>query len=114
MGETAYKETDKHVRLLSLLILLQMISEIPVQNVQIVHEKWHTPEIGSTSNQPRNIFFPAKMFGKKMRSFYASWFDRWSWLHYEETKDFPCIRSFQKNTLSCHIQEEKVFISNGF
>ncbi|XP_061173672.1 zinc finger MYM-type protein 1-like [Saccostrea echinata] len=120
LGETAKKETDKHVEVASFFDSSSSeddMSEIPVQKAQVVHEKWHTPEIGSTPNQPRNIFFPAKRFGKKMRSFNASWFDRWSWLHYVVNKDvvfcFSCIKSFQKKTLSCH-KKEKACISRGF
>ena len=39
-------------------------------------------ELPSVPHQPN---FPKRSFGKKVivqRSFQASWFDRWSWLHY--------------------------------
>ena len=42
-------------------------------------------ELPSVPHQPKSFDFPKRSFGKKVivkRSFQASWFDRWSWLHY--------------------------------
>ena len=42
-------------------------------------------ELPSVPHQPKSFDFPKSSFGKKVivkRSFQASWFDRWSWLHY--------------------------------
>ena len=42
-------------------------------------------ELPSVSHQPKPFDFPKSSFGKKVivkRSFQASWFDRWSWVHY--------------------------------
>ena len=44
-------------------------------------------ELPSAPHQPKSFDFPKRSFGKKVivkRSFQASWFDRWSWLHYIE------------------------------
>ncbi|KAH3719532.1 hypothetical protein DPMN_062369 [Dreissena polymorpha] len=41
----------------------------------------------SVPNQPRNFAFPKRTFGKKkpdQRSFQSSWFDSFTWLHYDE------------------------------
>ena len=42
-------------------------------------------ELPSVPHQPKSFYFPKRSFGKKVivkRSFQASWFDRWSWLHF--------------------------------
>ncbi|KAH3885564.1 hypothetical protein DPMN_009559 [Dreissena polymorpha] len=41
-------------------------------------------------NQPRNFAFPKRTFGKKkpvQRSFQFSWFESFTWLHYNESRD---------------------------
>ena len=46
-----------------------------------------TPLIGNKAHQPRKFQFPQREFGKTSivkRSFQKQWFDRWSWLHYDE------------------------------
>ncbi len=40
-----------------------------------------------TPHQPASFSFPKRDFGKRKRSFQASWFHSWSWLHYNEAKD---------------------------
>ena len=47
-------------------------------------------------HQPLSFSFPKRPFGKKSivyRSFQASWFGSWSWLHYDEAND----------TVLCHL-----------
>ena len=44
-------------------------------------------EFPSQPNQPTNIVFPKRMFSQKLRSFQASWFNTWCWLHYDSSKD---------------------------
>ena len=39
----------------------------------------------------RDYSFPIKQSGKKKRSFQASWFKNFSWLHYPEENSFLCI-----------------------
>ena len=38
------------------------------------------------AHQPRTLSFPLRSFGSKeeKRSFKATWFDTWPWLHYRE------------------------------
>ena len=46
------------------------------------------PSIGSTPHQPRNVSFPKVPFGKSkviLRSFSSTWFDKWGWLHWDES-----------------------------
>ena len=46
------------------------------------------PDVGPSPNQPRNISFPKVTFGKAkpvLRAFNASWFDKWGWLHWDES-----------------------------
>ena len=52
------------------------------------------------------------------RSFQAQWFQRWSWLHYDEGKDlafcYTCVRAYQQSHLQTCSLLEKAFISSGF
>ena len=48
------------------------------------------PDLPDSANQPTSHNFPKKSFGKKTvveRSFQATWFNTWKWLHYDETND---------------------------
>ena len=48
------------------------------------------PEISSLPHQPTAFSFPKRSFGKKnvsLRSFQASWFRQWPFLHYDEARD---------------------------
>ena len=48
-----------------------------------------------TPNQPRNVQFPKKDFGKQKRSFQPTWFKDYPWLNYNEESDsafcYVCI-----------------------
>ena len=80
-----------------------------------------TPAIGDKPHQPSFFHFPQREFGKTSvvkRSFQRQWFDRWSWLHYDEDRDlafcFTCVVAYQNNHLqSAHCLEQR-FISSGF
>ena len=52
------------------------------------------------------------------RSFQKQWFDRWSWLHYDEDQDLAfchtCIVAYQNNHLQATHCLEQAFISKGF
>ena len=77
---------------------------------------WITPTIGSSPNQPLKKF-PKSMFGKQSRSFQSDWFEKWKWLHYDESSDsafcFLCIRAYTEKKLA-NACKEKTFISIGF
>ena len=64
-------------------------------------------ELPSVPHQPKSFDFPKRSFGKKVivkRSFQASWFDRWSWLHYIESNDVAlclnCAQAKQQKKLT--------------
>ncbi len=80
-----------------------------------------TSEIGDKAHQPSVFKFPQHQVGKTSvvkRSFQRKWFDRWSWLHYDEDQDlafcFTCIGAYQKNYLQSAHSLEQTFISTGF
>jgi len=57
-------------------------------------------DVGHEAHQPRAFSFPKHKFGVKSsveRCFQPSWFDRWSWLHYNEKTDsaycFVCTKA---------------------
>jgi len=70
-------------------------------------------------NQPRDIEFPKRTFGKdvKQRSFQPDWFNSFKWLHYDQTKDtafcFTCIRALKKNMISSE-KSETAFTETGY
>jgi len=78
-------------------------------------------ELPSAPHQPRSFDFPKRSFGKKTvvkRSFQASWFDEWSWLHYIENTDvalcFNCAQAKQQKRLQWSSNADEAFISKGF
>lgn len=80
-----------------------------------------TPAIGDRAHQPSSFHFPHREFGKASvvkRSFQRKWFERWSWLHYDEDRDlafcFVCVVAYQKNLLQSAHCFEQAFISTGF
>ena len=57
-------------------------------------------------HQPLHFPYPQKRFGKTkpiLRAFEVSWFDKWSFLHYNEANDlvicYTCVLSFNGNML---------------
>ena len=60
-------------------------------------------------HQPRHFPFPKKVWEKQflgkavLRAFQASWFDKWSFLHYDEANDWvvchTCVLAFNRNML---------------
>ena len=65
------------------------------------------PDISSVPHQPTSITFPKRSFGKKvvarLRTFQASSFRTWKWIHYDKTNDkafcFYSMKGFKKNKL---------------
>ena len=60
-----------------------------------------TPEIGDCPHQPIEFVFPKRKFGKTKvceRSFQATWFQQFPWVHYDETRDLAfchtCIQAY--------------------
>ena len=62
------------------------------------NRRLQTPAIGDKPHQPSSFRFPKREFGNTLvmkRSFQRKWFDRWSWLHYEENLDLAfCFTCF--------------------
>ena len=53
-------------------------------------------------HQPRHFSFPKKVWGKAvLRAFQASWFDKWSFLHYDEANGLGSLPY-----LCTHLQQE--------
>ena len=80
-----------------------------------------SPSIGDKPHQPKSFSFPQREFGKTSvakRSFQPQWFERWSWLHYDEDRDlafcFTCVVAYQNNHLRSVSNLEQTFISTGF
>ena len=71
-------------------------------------------------NQPFSFKFPKKTFGQTKAvqlSFQPQWFKSWTWLHYDEARDFCfcyiCIQTHnEKNISSGYI--DHCFISRRF
>ena len=65
------------------------------------------PDLPSKPHQPASIIFPKRSFGKTkvvQRSFQSSWFQKWPFLHYDESKDVvfchTCVRGFAENKVT--------------
>ena len=70
--------------------------------------------VGPSPNQPRNISFPKLSFGKAkpvLRAFNGSWFDKWGWLHWDESSErvfcFTSVNAFkEKKVMILHVHKE--------
>ena len=64
------------------------------------------------ANQPRNFSYPKKKFGKEEISFLPSWYNKWTWLHYDEAEDSVyCI--ICKSTDHCNMLND-IRVENSF
>ena len=73
--------------------------------------------VADQPNQPSNLKFPKREFGcktKVKRSFQATWFKRWRWLHYDESNDvafcYWCIKAYKEKKLTVS-NADKAFIT---
>ena len=80
-----------------------------------------TLRIGDTPHQPSNISFPSRTFGKKtpvQRSFQASWYKKWEWLHYDISRDcvlcFICCKAVKDGKVRVSKLAEGSFLTDGF
>ena len=71
--------------------------------------------------QPSHISFPFRSFGKSsvvQRSFQASWFHRWKWLHYNMAQDavscYTCCKAVSSRRVLVTGKAEKGFLGTGF
>ena len=78
--------------------------------------------LGNQPNQPATFSFPKKEFGKKnpvSRSFQATWFKKWPWLHYDQTNDrafcFTCMKASKLGNLKvCASKGDDAFSTRGY
>ena len=78
------------------------------------------PEVGEKPHQPWNITFPKLPFGKTKVAycpFQASWFDWWSWLHWDVVTErafcHVCVLAFKQKKLNA-ANADAAFITRGF
>ena len=71
-------------------------------------------------HQPRIVNFPKRNFGKTKvvkRSFQSCWFDKWPWLHYNESDDsvlcYTCAKASLQKKLQWSLSADLAFISRG-
>ena len=69
-------------------------------------------------HQPRSFNYPTRMFGKKnpmKRAFRGAWFEKWSWLHYNEASDvgFLCHKAEREGKLKA-ANKDLLYISKGY
>ena len=71
-------------------------------------------------HQPKKFSFPYRSYGKTkvvQRRFQAEWFDTWTWITYDETKDvvfcIVCQQASKEKKLS-YSKHEPTFISKGY
>ncbi len=83
----------------------------------ISREKNLLDNLPESPHQPLSFNFSKRKFGKKTileRSFQASWFDRWTWLHYNEAEDcvhcFLCLKAVKLNHVAAK-KDEAAFVS---
>ena len=71
-------------------------------------------------HQPKKFSFSKRSFGKEevvQRSFQPKWFDKYNWLHYDESSDslmcHVCSRADREGKLKSALKDA-VFISSGY
>ncbi|XP_033126692.1 uncharacterized protein LOC117124539 [Anneissia japonica] len=76
------------------------------------------PDIPNEPNQPRNITFEPRLYGKKKQRFQPSWFDTYPWLHYREHNNSVlchlCVRADIDRKLFTARNKEAAFLKYGF
>ena len=79
------------------------------------------PDIGETPNQLIKFNFPKRAFGAKEithRSFQPKWFQKWSWIHYDEARDIVfcsiCVKATRSKQLKAAKTCDASFISCGY
>ena len=77
-----------------------------------------TLAIGPAPNQPENVKFPKRAFGKRNRAFQSVWFKEFPWLHYLDDTDVvlchTCARADEKKLLFSVRNADRCFLSEGF
>ena len=71
----------------------------------------------SDPNQLVSFNYPKRKKNPASRSFQPQWFNKWSWLHYNETQDsvlcYICVNASIENKITSGYVDN-AFISKGF
>ncbi len=74
--------------------------------------------VNSKPNQPRNINFPARQIGSKVRRFRVAWYDQYSWLEWNNSKHaafcHTCMMACQLKLMTFSHNVEDAFTRTGF
>ena len=88
---------------------------------KLSYKRLSTPSVGEAPNQLRSLKFPQHEFGQKRvvkRSFQPQWFDRWPWIHYDESCDaafcFLCVKAYCQKKIDNISSLETTYISTGY
>ena len=69
------------------------------------------------ANQPRNYSYSKTKFGKDERGFLPSWYEKWSWLHYDKAEDsvycILCTNGHHHDMIN-DIKVEDSFVKRGY
>ena len=79
-------------------------------------ENGERQSISNKPNQPRNIIFLLRHFGKQKRAFNPKWFDQFKFLHYREDSDSVICHTCANEQKLLHLdtKREDTFITTGF
>ena len=76
--------------------------------------------IPSIPHQPQTFNFPKRSFGKSKiveRSFQPGWFQKWPFLHYDESNDsvfcHVCTMSFKLKRMKSSTRADPAFVTRG-
>jgi len=79
------------------------------------------PDLADKPNQPNNISFPKRSYGKTTvtnRAFQPKWFDKWRWLHYDRTGDrvfcFLCVTALKTGKMRPDGNIDEAFVTWGY
>ena len=79
------------------------------------------PDVAERPNQPMKFNFPKRQFGKTKivnRSFQSQWFQKWRWLHYDESRDLAychiCVVAIKTGKMKNAGTVDSAFIARGF
>ena len=74
-------------------------------------------DISDKAHQPKSLVFPKRKCGIKDRCFQRDWFEKWSWLHYNELNDvaycFTCTKVIKEKKVKTG-NIDACFVSSGF
>ena len=82
---------------------------------------WTLADVGEQPHQSAKFSFQKRTFGTKpvvVKSFQPQWFQKWSWIHYDEARDiafcFICVKTVRSKTLKTAKTTNVSFIYRGY